>query len=64
VADDPDVGLAAGQDKAIPPECECWMYRRANVRKVVEVPTLSHVAMISHSEITADLIDDAARAIC
>jgi pimeloyl-ACP methyl ester carboxylesterase len=57
-------GLVAGQDKAIPPECERWMYRRANARKVVEVPTSSHVAMISHPKITADLIDDAARATC
>jgi pimeloyl-ACP methyl ester carboxylesterase len=57
-------GLVAGRDKAIPAECERWMYRRANARKVVEVPTSSHVAMISHPKITADLIDDAARATC
>jgi pimeloyl-ACP methyl ester carboxylesterase len=58
----PSWGLVAGQDKAIPPDCERFMYRRANARKIVEVPTSSHVAMISHPEIVADLIDDAARA--
>jgi pimeloyl-ACP methyl ester carboxylesterase len=56
--------LVAGQDKAIPPECERFMYRRANARKVVEVPTSSHVVMISHPKITADLIEDAAKATC
>jgi pimeloyl-ACP methyl ester carboxylesterase len=59
----PSWGLVAGQDKAIPPECERWMYSRAKFRKVVEVPTSSHVAMISHPKITADLIEDAATAI-
>jgi len=58
----PSWGLVAGRDKAIPPACERWMYSRANFRKVVEVPTSSHVAMISHPQITADLIEDAARA--
>ena len=60
----PSWGLVAGQDKAIPPECERWMYSRAKARKVVEVPTSSHVVMISHPKITADLIDDAAKATC
>ena len=57
-------GLVAGQDKAIPPACERWMYHRANARKIVEVPTSSHVAMISHPTIVANLIDDAAQATC
>jgi hypothetical protein len=38
------------------------MYRRANARKIVEVRNSSHVAMISHPRIVADLIDDAAKA--
>jgi pimeloyl-ACP methyl ester carboxylesterase len=59
----PSWGLVAGQDKAIPPACERWMYSRANARKVVEVPNSSHVAMISHPNIVADLIEDAAQAI-
>ncbi|MDX6255318.1 MAG: hypothetical protein QOJ11_1652 [Frankiales bacterium] len=58
----PSWGLVAGQDKAIPPETERWMYGRANARKVVEVPTASHVVMISHPRIVADLIQDAAKA--
>ncbi|MFE7216133.1 alpha/beta fold hydrolase [Streptomyces sp. NPDC001698] len=58
----PSWGLVAGQDKAIPPAAERWMYSRANFRKVVQVPTSSHVAMISHPKATAKLIEDAARA--
>ena len=58
----PSWGLVAGRDKAIPPEAERFMYRRANARKIVEVRNSSHVAMISHPKIVADLIDDAARA--
>jgi pimeloyl-ACP methyl ester carboxylesterase len=59
----PSWGLVAGQDKAIPPACERWMYNRANARKVVEVPNSSHVVMLSHPEIVANLIADAAKAI-
>jgi pimeloyl-ACP methyl ester carboxylesterase len=59
----PSWGLVAGRDKAIPPACERWMYSRANARKVVEIPHSSHVAMISHPEIVAELIEDAAEAI-
>ena len=55
-------GLVAGQDKAIPPACERWMYNRANARKIVEVPTSSHVAMISHPMVVAELIEAAAEA--
>ena len=55
-------GLVAGQDKAIPPAAERWMYSRANARKVVEVPTSSHCAMLSHPQIVADLICQAAKA--
>jgi pimeloyl-ACP methyl ester carboxylesterase len=59
----PSWGLVAGRDKAIPPECERWMYHRAKARKVVEVPTSSHVVMMTHPKITAELIEDAAEAI-
>jgi pimeloyl-ACP methyl ester carboxylesterase len=38
------------------------MYNRANFRQVVEVPTSSHCAMLSHPQIVADLIDRAAKA--
>ena len=55
-------GLVAGQDKAIPPAAERWMYSRAKARKVVEVPTSSHCAMLSHPRIVADLIHQAAQA--
>ena len=56
-------GLVAGQDKAIPPACERWMYSRANARKVVEVPGSSHVVMISHPKAVAELILDAAKSV-
>ena len=55
-------GLVAGQDKAIPPAAERWMYSRANARKVIEVPTSSHCVMLSHPQIVAALIDQAAKA--
>jgi pimeloyl-ACP methyl ester carboxylesterase len=55
-------GLVAGRDKAIPPAAERWMYSRANARKVVEVPNSSHCAMLSHPQIVADLITQAAKA--
>ncbi|MEV4509200.1 alpha/beta hydrolase [Dactylosporangium sp. NPDC049525] len=58
----PSWGLVAGRDKAIPPACERFMYSRAKARKVVEVPTASHVVMISHPRTVADLIQDAATA--
>jgi pimeloyl-ACP methyl ester carboxylesterase len=60
----PSWGLVAGRDKAIPPACERFMYTRASFRKVVEVPTSSHVAMISHPRIVADLVEQAAQATC
>ena len=58
----PSWGLVAGRDKAIPAAAERFMYTRANFRKVVEVPTSSHVAMLSHPRVVADLIRDAAKA--
>jgi len=58
----PSWGLVAGRDKAIPPACERFMYKRANARKIVEVPTSSHCAMLSHPQTVADLIQDAAKA--
>jgi pimeloyl-ACP methyl ester carboxylesterase len=58
----PSWGLVAGRDKTIPPALERFMYARAKARKIVEVPTSSHVAMISHPHTVADLIRDAAKA--
>ncbi|MFI9388388.1 alpha/beta fold hydrolase [Kutzneria sp. NPDC052558] len=60
----PSWGLVAGQDKAIPPACERWMYARAKARRVVEVPGSSHVVMLSHPKAVADLIVEAATATC
>jgi pimeloyl-ACP methyl ester carboxylesterase len=60
----PSWGLVAGRDKAIPPAAERFMYSRAKARKVVELPTSSHVAMLSHPKAVADLIEDAAKATC
>jgi pimeloyl-ACP methyl ester carboxylesterase len=60
--DIPSWGLVAGRDRAIPPQAERWMYQRANFRKIVELPTSSHVAMLSHPRAVADLIEDAADA--
>lgn len=60
----PTWALVAGQDKAIPPATQRWMYGRANARKVVEVPNSSHVVMLSNPRVVAELITDAARAVC
>jgi pimeloyl-ACP methyl ester carboxylesterase len=57
----PSWGLVAGRDKAIPPAAERWMYSRASFRKVVEVATSSHCAMLSHPQAVANLIQDADR---
>jgi pimeloyl-ACP methyl ester carboxylesterase len=58
----PSWGLVAGRDKTIPPELQRFMYRRASARKVVEVSGSSHVAMISHPTVTANLIEEAVKA--
>ncbi|TDW18024.1 alpha/beta fold hydrolase [Kribbella kalugense] len=58
----PSWGLVAGRDKTIPPAAERFMYNRANCREIVELPTSSHVAMISHPQAVANLIQDAAKA--
>ena len=39
------------------------MYNRANAHKVVEVAHSSHVAMLSHLRVVADLIAEAAEAV-
>ena len=59
----PSWALVTGRDKAIPPATQRFMYARANARKVVELPTSSHVAMLSHPNAVASLIQDAAKAI-
>jgi pimeloyl-ACP methyl ester carboxylesterase len=56
----PVYGVVAGADKAIPPALELWEYQRANAKKVVEVPGASHVVMISHPDVVANLIEQAA----
>jgi pimeloyl-ACP methyl ester carboxylesterase len=61
--DIPVWGLVAGRDKAIPPAAERWMYTRAKARKIVEVPTSSHCAMLSHPQVVANLIHQAAQAV-
>lgn len=58
----PTWALVAGQDKAIPPETQRWMYSRANARKVAEAPTASHVVMLSQPQVVANLIEEAAKA--
>lgn len=60
----PTWALVAGEDKAIPPACQRWMYSRANARRIVEASNSSHVVMLSQPRIVADLITDAAKAVC
>ena len=51
--------LVARQDRAIPPDSERFMARRMNAH-TREISS-SHVAMISHPGVVADMIKDAAR---
>ncbi len=53
----PSWGLIATDDKAIPPALQRFEYERAHAR-TVEVAA-SHVAMISHPDVVADLITTA-----
>ncbi|WP_346534394.1 alpha/beta hydrolase [Micromonospora sp. DPT] len=58
----PSWGLVATQDLAIPPALQRFEYQRANARGTVSVAA-SHCAMVSHPELTADLIERAANNI-
>ena len=49
-------------DTAIPPQAEGWMAERAHSRETVVVPGASHVVMISHPDVVAKVIEDAATA--
>ncbi len=54
-------GVVATEDRALSPELERWMYKRANA-KVTEIKA-SHVAYISQPEAVAKVIEDAARSV-
>ena len=56
----PSFGIVAGADRTINPDLERWMYKRAGAR-VTEVPGSSHVVMISHPDIVASVIEEAAK---
>lgn len=62
VADDPIVGAGRRPRQGHSARGRALDSSRANARKVVEVPTSSHCAMLSHPQIVADLIDQAAKA--
>jgi pimeloyl-ACP methyl ester carboxylesterase len=49
-------------DTAIPPKLHAWMAGRAHSRETVVVKGASHVVMISHPDIVAKVIEDAAAA--
>ncbi|GAA1277833.1 alpha/beta hydrolase [Planotetraspora silvatica] len=55
----PSWGIVATADKSIPPALERFEYQRAGSH-VVEVKGASHVVMISHPAVVADVIEDAA----
>ncbi|MGW1160307.1 alpha/beta fold hydrolase [Streptomyces sp. NPDC002519] len=58
----PSWGIVATADKSIPPALERFEYQRAKSH-VVEVEGASHVVMISHPEVVAHVIEDAARQV-
>ena len=49
-------------DKNIPPAVQPFMAQRANAKKIVSVKGGSHVVMISHPDLVANLIQEAAAA--
>lgn len=58
----PSWGLVAGSDRAINPDLERWMYKRAN-SQVVEVSGSSHAVYIAHPKEVAKLIEKAANGV-
>ncbi len=59
--DKPVWGVVATDDRALSPDLERWMYKRANA-KVTEIKA-SHVVYISQPEQVATVIEDAARSL-
>jgi pimeloyl-ACP methyl ester carboxylesterase len=53
--------LVAGNDQALPPDAQRMFAKRMNA-STVEVPS-SHVAMVSHPDDVAKLIEMAAKAL-
>lgn len=58
----PSWGIVSGSDRAINPDLERWMYKRAN-SQVTEVKGSSHAVYISHPEIVAQVIEQAAKSV-
>ncbi len=59
--DRPSYGIVAGADRTINPDLERWMYERAGA-EITEVPGSSHVVMLSHPDVVADVIERAVTA--
>lgn len=49
-------------DKNIPPKVQQWMAERAGSKETIVVKGASHVVMISHPDVVAKVIEDAAKA--
>jgi pimeloyl-ACP methyl ester carboxylesterase len=52
--------LIAGQDRNIPAEAQRFMADRAGARRILEIPSASHAAGVSHADAAARLILEAA----
>jgi len=52
--------LIAGRDRNIPAELQRFMAERAGARRMLEIPSASHAAAVSHPAATARLILEAA----
>src|SRR4051812_41454532 len=52
--------LIAGQDRNIPAELQRFMAERAGARRMLDIPTASHAAGVSHADAAARLILEAA----
>ncbi|QNK01357.1 alpha/beta hydrolase [Dyella telluris] len=56
----PSWGIVSGSDRAINPDLERWMYKRAN-SQVTEVKGSSHAVYMSHPDVVVQVIERAAK---
>ncbi|KAF9577428.1 hypothetical protein BGW38_007366 [Lunasporangiospora selenospora] len=59
----PSYFLVSEHDQIISPELEAWEAKNIKAVKTVSVPGASHAALVSHPDIVANLIIDAAKAV-
>ncbi|KAG0231695.1 hypothetical protein BGW42_008710 [Actinomortierella wolfii] len=61
--DKPSYVVVAENDQIIQPDLEKWEAENIGAKKIVSVPNASHAVMISHPQVVADIIIEAAEAV-